>query len=149
MRAAIDRPANRCIDGALTRRPMESLGRVWLTKVDTFQFSDPHELCQLKRRYVPGNQLHEGPSTSRSVVARFVDVTGHAVRDLVQQDRPLDAVPRDPNAQPVRSGDASGGGFRYCRHLWWMGSPRFRPDVIDNELRLLEGDHAAVSGVNG
>src|SRR5262244_1749909 len=95
--------------------------------------------------------IHRAASSarkSRPVVAGFVDVAGHAVRDLVQQDCRLDAVPRDPNAQPVRSGDASGGGFRYCRHLWRMGSPRFRPDVIDNGLRLLEGDHAAVSGVN-
>jgi hypothetical protein len=29
-----------------------------------------------------------------------------------------------------------------------MGSPRFRPDVIDDGLRLLEGDHTAVPGVN-
>jgi hypothetical protein len=57
------------------------------TKVDIFQFCGPHELCQLKRRYVPGNQPHEGPSKSRSVVARFVDVAGNAVRDLVQQEK--------------------------------------------------------------
>jgi hypothetical protein len=104
--------------GALTfppSPPLEDLGHVRFgkTKVDTFQFCGPHELWQLKCRYVSGNQPHEGPRKSRSVVARFVDVAGYAVRDLVQQDGRLDAVPRDPNAQPVRGGDASGGGFRY------------------------------------
>src|SRR5215472_6525313 len=88
------------------------------------------------------------PRKSHPVVAGFVDVAGHAVRDLVQQDGRLDAVPRDPTAQPVRGGDASAGGFRYRHHLRWMGSSRVGPDVIDDGLRLLEGDHAAVPGVN-
>jgi len=60
---------------------------------------------------VLANQPHESSRKKRSVVARFVDVAGQAVRDLVQQDGRLDAVPGDPNAQPVRSGNASGSGF--------------------------------------
>src|SRR5215469_6743394 len=32
--------------------------------------------------------------------------------------------------------------------LRWVGPPRFRPDIIDDGLRLLEGDHAVVPGVN-
>src|SRR5215469_15777589 len=85
------RPFSMAPDASAARRRRQ-------IKIDALGPRRVHQLLQAEGPDVVTHQAHEGPDKSRSVIAWLIDAASHAVRDFVQQDGRLDAVPWDRDA---------------------------------------------------